>query len=135
MTLAVEVGRRFDLQLGSLDIAVQRASALQLKQILDLDRTGDFPKDIRRLAVDIPLDIAIGADDHLGRTMDIPNQGPVDTEIPVAGNVSFHGGAGADQAGTSADGFFPSTKNIRFGLAVKHINMDFSRLFSRVSGS
>lgn len=119
MTFSVEISRRLDLQLGSFDIAVDGTSALDLQQVLDLNGARHFSQDIRGLAVDITLDIPIGADDHLGRAMDVPYKGAVDSKIAVARDVPFHGCAGADQAGTRAYGLFAEA--VRFGFAVKHI--------------
>ena len=107
MTFPVEIGRGLYLQFGGLDIAVQRTAALQLEEVFHLYGTRDFPHDIRRLAIDIPLDIAIGADD-VCRTVDIAYQGPVDPQVTDAGDVALHGGTCADQAGARAHGCSPA---------------------------
>ena len=108
MTFSIEIGRGLYLQFGGLDITVQRTPTLQLKEVFHLDRTRHLPHDIRRLAIYIPLYIAIGANDDLCRTMDIAHQGAVDPQITVAGDVAFHGGTGADQAGARARGRSPA---------------------------
>src|SRR5579859_6122145 len=102
MTFAIEICRRFYLQFRSLDIAIQYTAPFQQEQVFHFDRPRHLPHDVRRLAVDIALDIPIGADDDLCRTMDVSYQRPVDPQIAVAGDVSLHGGAGADQAGARA---------------------------------
>jgi hypothetical protein len=121
MTSTVKVGRRLDLQLGSLDIAIYDAPSLQSQEVLNLDRSGHLAHDIRLLAADITLDIAISADDNLRSTMDIAHERAVDTQITTAGNVAFHSRTRAYQAGTGACGLFcPKLKPFGFSLSVKH---------------
>ena len=112
MALSVEVCRRLDLQLRGLDIAVHHAALLQLKNVFHLDGTANLSHDIRRLAMDIALDIAIGADHYLSRTVDIPYQGAVDTQIAVAGDVSLHSGPCADKAGALTNGCSAGLKGV-----------------------
>ena len=64
MTLPIEIGRRLDLQLGSLDIAAHSAAALELQQVLDFNGAGDLSHDVGLLAMDIALDIAIGSNNN-----------------------------------------------------------------------
>ena len=125
MTLSVEVRRRLDLQLGSLQIAVDRTAALQLQQILDLDGTSDLSHDVSLLSLNIALYISIGADNHPGGTIDIAYQGTIDTQITIAGDITFHSRTGAYQAGTRAYRGGPDLKGVRFCFSVKHNKYGF----------
>ena len=128
VTFAVEIRRRLDLQLASLNVAIQQAPTLQLQQILDFDGAGDLTHDIGLLAIDIALYDATRANDNFSRTVDIAGQGAVDTDVTVAGNIAFHAGARADQAGTGAAGGL--SWHVFFGFSIEHIVSDFSRKYS-----
>src|SRR5580658_11330206 len=80
VALPVEIGRRLDLQLGSLDVPIQMTAAFQLQQVLHLDSAGHLSHNIRLLAIDIALHYTTRTDHDLRRTMDITDQRSVDPQ-------------------------------------------------------
>src|SRR5438874_120805 len=90
MTFPIEISRRLDLQLGSLDIPVDATAALQDKQVLYLDSTAHLAHNVGLPTDDVAFHNAIGPYDNFRRAVDITRQVPVDAQVPIAGNVSFH---------------------------------------------
>jgi len=119
MTFPVEIGRWLDLQLGSLQVPADLTATLQLKEILDLDRSGHRTHNVGLLTIDITLDDPIGPDHHLGRAVDVTYQASVNTQVSIAGNIALHRSPGPDKAGAGARrGIIP--KDIRFGFSIEH---------------
>jgi len=120
VTFPVEIGRRLDLQLGSLDIAVDATAAFQLKQVLYFDSTGDLAHDVSLSTDDIAFHDTIGADDDFRRAVDVTHQVPIDAQVPVAGNISFHRSSGPDKAGAGACRRIGSYEVLCFGFSIEH---------------
>jgi len=98
MALTIEIGSRFNLQFGGMQVSVHQAIAFQLKEFLDLDGTRDFSHDIGLLATDISFHDAVGADDDFGSADNIADQCSVDPQIAAAGHVSLESRSAADKA-------------------------------------
>ena len=90
MTFPIEISRGLYLQLGGLDIPIDAAATLQLQQVLYLDGPGDLAHDVGLSTDDVTLDNPIGAYNNFCRAVDITHQVPIDAQVPIAGNVSFH---------------------------------------------
>jgi hypothetical protein len=118
MTLPIKISRRLNLQLGSLDIPSKITPPLQLQEILYLDRPRYPAHDIGLLTIDITLDNAPGSNHNLCITMNISHQISIDPDIPVAGNIPFHGGPRPDQAGAAPRRRF--AQDVRLGFSVEH---------------
>ena len=108
MALTVECSCRFNLEFAGIQVPGDFAFTTKLQQLLGTDITRYFANNVGLDSGNVAFNNAISANYDFGSTLDISDDGAIDSEITIAVNVSFQRGAGTYQgrAITAAIGFF-----------------------------